>query len=165
MTKTTIQGSDLKDTALGKELTDEQCAKLAEVCQQIEVANGALLFEEGSRSDTLFVILSGRFAVSRDTGRGFSDTLHLLGPGDLAGESGFLDGSPHSATLRAMGDTRVLTLERTQLEALLVDNPILVYKVMRAIINSIRQVIRRMNQQQQELMGYINQGQGGSGRF
>jgi len=163
MTTKTIRGSDLKATTLGTELTDEQCAKLAGVCRLIEVKNGALLFEEGSRNDTLFIIMSGRFAVSRDTGRGFSDTLHLLGPGDLAGESGFLDGSPHSATLRAMGDTEVLTLERAQLEALLIDNPILVYKVMRAIIYSIRQVIRRMNQQQQQLMGYINQG--GSGRY
>lgn len=163
MTTTTIQGSDLKATALGAELTDEQCAKLAGVCQLIQVKNGSLLFEEGGRNETLFVILSGRFAVSRDTGRGFSDTLHLLGPGELAGESGFLDGSPHSATLRAVGDTEVLTLERAQLEALLIDHPILVYKVMRAIIYSIRQIIRRMNQQQLQLMGYINQG--GGGRF
>lgn len=163
MTTKTIRGSDIKATALGKELTDEQCAKLAEVCQHIQVKNGTLLFEEGGRNDTLFIILSGRFAVSRDTGRGFSDTLHLLGAGELAGESGFLDGSPHSATLRAVGDTEVLTLERAQLEALLIDHPILVYKVMRSIIYSIRQVIRRMNQQQQQLMGYINQG--GGGRF
>lgn len=156
----TIQGKDLKNTALGRELSDEQCDALAQACRLIQVNNGEMLFEEGTKSNTLFVIQSGRFAVRRDTGRGFSDTLHLLGAGDLAGESGFLDGTPHSATLQAVGDAEVITLERAQLEALLVDNPIIVYKVMRAIVYSIRQIIRRMNQQQQQLLGYINQTSG-----
>lgn len=158
----TIEGRALQDTVIGRELTLEQCNTLATICEHRTVVNGQLLFEEGSRSDTLFIVASGRFAVSRDTGRGFSDTLHLLGPGDLAGESGFLDSTPHSATLRAVGDATVLTIQRTRLEGLLVDNPIIVYKVMRAIVYSIREIIRRMNQQQIELMKYINPG---CGRF
>lgn len=156
----TIEGRALQDTVIGRELTLEQCNTLATICEQRTIANGQLLFAEGSSSDTLFVVASGRMAVSRDTGRGFSDTLHLLGPGDLAGESGFLDGSPHSASLRAVGDATVLTIHRTRLEGLLVDNPIIVYKVMRAIVYSIREIVRRMNQQQLQMMNYINQGCG-----
>ncbi|MDA3876855.1 MAG: cyclic nucleotide-binding domain-containing protein [Halothiobacillus sp.] len=158
----TIEGRALQDTVIGRELTLEQCNTLALICEHLPVANGQLLFAEGSRSDHLFIVASGRFAVSRDTGRGFSDTLHLLGPGDLAGESGFLDGSPHSASLRAVGDATVLTIQRSRLEGLLIDNPIIVYKVMRAIVYSIREIIRRMNQQQIQMMNYINPG---CGRF
>ncbi len=151
-----VSGEELKQTALGRELSSEQCQLLANACRRRSIANGETLFREGEASDTLFVIISGRFAVSRDTGRGFSDTLHLLEAGHLAGESGFLDGSPHSATLRAVGDAEVVTLERAHLEALLVDHPILVYKVMRAIVHSIREIIRRMNRQHSELLSYIN---------
>lgn len=158
----TIEGHVLQKTVIGRELTLEQCNALATICAHRPIANGQLLFAEGSNSDTLFIIESGRFAVSRDTGRGFSDTLHLLAPGDLAGESGFLDGAAHSATLKAMGDSSVITIERARLEGLLVDNPIIVYKVMRAIVYSIREIIRRMNQQQIQMMNYINPG---CGRF
>jgi len=152
----TIEGRNLQDTIVGRELTPEQCQKLASICEQQTIPNGQLLFAEGSHNDTLFIIISGRFAVSRDTGRGFSDTLHLLAQGELAGESGFLDGSPHSATLRAVGDAVVLTIERARLEALLIDHPIIVYKVMRAIVYSIREITRRMNQQHIQMLQYIN---------
>ncbi|MFP4252623.1 MAG: Crp/Fnr family transcriptional regulator [Guyparkeria sp.] len=160
MTKQVVTGEELKQTALGKELGDEQCRLLASVCTRRAVANGEILFEEGHSSDTLFIVVRGRFAVSRDTGRGFSDTLHLLEAGQLAGESGFLDGTPHSATLRAVGDADVVMLDRAHLEALLIDHPILVYKVMRAIVYSVREIIRRMNRQHSELLSYINPGIG-----
>ncbi|HQS01919.1 MAG: hypothetical protein B7Y07_00880 [Halothiobacillus sp. 24-54-40] len=152
----TIEGSVLQNTIIGRELTPEQCQILASVCAQKNIANGQLLFAEGTSSNTLFIVTAGRFAVSRDTGRGFSDTVHLLAAGELAGESGFLDGSSHSATLRAVGDATVLTIERVQLEALLIDHPIIVYKVMRAIVYSIREITRRMNQQHQQMLHYIN---------
>ncbi|MFP4640304.1 MAG: Crp/Fnr family transcriptional regulator [Guyparkeria sp.] len=156
MTQKVVSGEELKQTALGRELTNEQCQLLAKACRRRMIPNGETLFSEGEVSETLFVIIAGRFAVSRDTGRGFADTLHLLDAGNLAGESGFLDSSPHSATLRAVGDAEVVTLERAHLEALLVDHPILVYKVMRAIVHSIREIIRRMNRQHSELLSYIN---------
>jgi len=152
-----ITAETIKNTNLGRELSLEQCAVLARACQLKRIKNGEILFEEGQSDDELFVILSGRFAVSRDSGRGFSNTLHLLNPGDLAGESGFLDSKPHSATLRAVGDSEVLTLKREKLESLLVENPVVVYGVMRAIIRSIREIIRRMNQQYQQMTDYINQ--------
>jgi len=147
----------IKNTNLGRELSLEQCAVLARACHLKRLESGETLFEEGQSDDELFIILSGRFAVSRDSGRGFSNTLHLLSPGDLAGESGFLDSKPHSATLRAVGNSEVLTLKREKLESLLVENPVVVYGVMRAIIRSIREIIRRMNQQYQQMTDYINQ--------
>ena len=55
-----------------------------------------------------------------------------------------------------MGDAVVLTIERARLEALLIDNPIIVYKVMRAIVYSIREITRRMNQQHLQMLQYIN---------
>ncbi|MHB1230168.1 MAG: Crp/Fnr family transcriptional regulator [Halothiobacillus sp.] len=152
----TIEGSALQNTIIGRELTTEQCQVLASICAQQTIANGQMLFAEGACSNTLFIVTSGRFAVSRNTGRGFSDTVHLLATGELAGESGFLDGAPHSATLRAVGDAQVLTIERARLEALLIDHPIIVYKVMRAIVYSIREITRRMNQQHQQMLNYIN---------
>jgi len=152
-----ISPEAIKNTALGTELTLEQCGILARACRLRQLESGEVLFEEGSSDDELFIILGGKLAVSRDSGRGFSNTLHLLSPGDLAGESGFLDGKPHSATLRAVGTTQVLSLKRDKLESLLFENPVVVYGVMRAIVRSVREIIRRMNQQYQQMTDYINQ--------
>ncbi|MFP4154334.1 MAG: Crp/Fnr family transcriptional regulator [Halothiobacillaceae bacterium] len=152
-----ISAEEIKNTALGAELTLEQCGVLAHACRLRRLDSGEVLFEEGESDDELFIILSGKLAVSRASGRGFSNTLHLLGPGSLAGESGFLDSKPHSATLRAVGQTEVMSLKREKLESLLFENPVIVYGVMRAIVRSVREIVGRMNKQYQEMTDYINQ--------
>ncbi|MDD3608765.1 MAG: cyclic nucleotide-binding domain-containing protein [Halothiobacillaceae bacterium] len=151
-----ITAETLKNTALGLEMDMQECAIVAGVCAQRTVPSGEVLFNEGDSDNELFIIIEGRLAVSRSTS-GYTNVLHILNPGDLAGESGFLDGKPHSATLRAMGETTVLCLHRERLESLMNEHPHLVYAVMRAIIRSIRETIRRMNSQCQQMSNYISQ--------
>lgn len=158
-----ITGNDIRKTLLGAELTDMECETLAQVCEVRHVPSGETLFREGESHHELFVVIDGRLSVNKDTGRGYADTLHILGPGDLAGESGFLDGKPHSATLRAVGDTTVLSLHREHLERLIKDHPFMVYHVMRAIVRSIRAIMIRMNAQCSQMTSYIQQT--GGGRF
>ena len=66
-----------------------------------------MLVQEGATDDTLYVITSGRLAVTRAVGGAQDVTLHVLRAGDLAGQMGFVDGRPHSATLRAVGEPTV----------------------------------------------------------
>jgi CRP-like cAMP-binding protein len=102
------------------------------------------------------VIVSGALAVAR---RRETDgewiTLHLLSKGELAGELGFMDSRPHYAALRATGPTRVLCLTRQKLESLLEREPIIVYRVMRAIFRVVHVVLNRMAMQTAELTNYI----------
>jgi len=55
----------------------------------------------------------------------------------------------------ALGDTRVLGLEREKLESVLKSHPEIVYRVMRAIIRVVHQIQRRLSMQQVELSNYI----------
>ena len=79
----------------------------------------------------------------------------LLSRGDLAGELGFMDSRPHYAALRALGPTRVLCLARQKLESLLEREPVIVYRVMRAIFRVVHVVVNRMAMQTSELTNYI----------
>jgi CRP-like cAMP-binding protein len=152
-----ITSNDIRKTLLGAELTELECNTLAQVCTVRHIPSGEILFREGESHHELYVILDGRLAVNKDSGRGFVDTLHILSAGELAGESAFLDGKPHSATLRAVGDTTVLALHRENLERLIKDHPFMVYHVMRAIIRSIRSIMMRMNSQCVQMSNYIQQ--------
>lgn len=147
----------LRNTAVSGELTDEQCELLAAIADLRELESGEILFSEGETDHRLYVIVEGRLAVTRANTRGSWDTLHILNTGDLAGESGFLDSNVHSATLRAVGQTRVVSFGRDEFEKLLDRDPHLVYNVMRSIIKSMRSTQRRMNQQYQQLTHYISQ--------
>jgi len=59
------------------------------------------------------------------------------------------------ASLVAMDSTRVLGLEREKLESMLAADPLLVYRVMRAIVRAVHQIQRQLYMQQNELTNYI----------
>ncbi len=82
-------------------------------------------------------------------------TINTLAAGDFVGEMGFMDGTEAYASKVALGDTRVLGLEREKLESLLATEPLIVYRVMRAIIRVVHQIQRRLAMHQVELSNYI----------
>lgn len=65
------------------------------------------LFRSGEPSDKLFVVLSGRLQAVDPEGR----VLRELGAGAALGELGLLTGSPRSASVRAVRDSRLLEID------------------------------------------------------
>jgi CRP-like cAMP-binding protein len=98
--------------------------------------------------------------VVKVTGGGALVSLHVLHAGDMVGELGFIDGVEHSAAIRALNNCEVFTLHRKDFEALLQEDPDLVYKVMRAIVRTVHTILRRMNIQYVEMTNYIGREHG-----
>jgi len=150
----------IHNSILGNDLSDEQCDRLAEQVAELCLKDGDFLFKEGEVNNTLYVLVHGRFEVLRGCAAGDELTLQILKPGDMAGELGFLDGQPHSASLRAIGNATAFSLDRENLEALLDTDAKIVYEVMRAIVRSVHDILRRMNMQHVEMNNYINKQHG-----
>ncbi|MFM8000912.1 MAG: cyclic nucleotide-binding domain-containing protein, partial [Actinomycetota bacterium] len=81
-------------------------AVLATITSQGEVRNlqrGDVLFKEGEKPESMFIVLSGRVAIA--IGNRPMDSresvLALMERGDLFGELGLLDGGERSAMARA----------------------------------------------------------------
>ena len=146
----------VRNSALAVELTGDQCGVLAALVTLRALADGEILVGQGASDHHLYVIVSGGLSVARRSeGDGQWVTLHSLTKGDLAGELGFMDGRPHYAALRAAGPTEVLSLEREKLESLLEREPIIVYRVMRAIFRVVHVILNRVAMQTSELTNYI----------
>jgi CRP-like cAMP-binding protein len=150
----------VKSSPLAVELSDEQCGILAAVIRVTGLRADEFLLEEGHIDDSLHVLASGKLEVVKIDKGGDYVTLHVLQPGDMAGELGFIDGAPHSAGLRAIGDCEVFNIHRADLESLVAKDPDLVYKVMRAMMRTVHKIVRRLNFQYTQLTDYIMQEQG-----
>ncbi len=150
----------IQQSPLGNGLTSEECDEFAKVITTRTLSDDEILIKDGEIDNSLHAIAHGRLAVMKEAGAGEWATLHVLGEGDLAGALGFVDGSGHSATLRAVGDTEIFSLERDDFESLLGSHPRIVYQVMRAIIRSVHDIVRRMNIQHVELTNYITKSHG-----
>ena len=150
----------IASSPLAVELDDAQRTVLSSLTGVRSLSDGEILLREGEVSSELCVVTQGRLAVTRDTGSGSWVVLHVLQPHDVAGELGFLDSLEHSATLRAVGSAQVLTLTRERLESLIATHPMIVYKVMRAVVREVHAILRRMNFQYVELTNYITKQHG-----
>ena len=144
----------VRNSALAVELTGDQCAVLAELVSVRDLADGEVLVKQGASDNHLYVVVSGALGVAR-LSEGQWANLHVLTKGDLAGELGFMDGRPHYAALRGAGPTRVLSLEREKLESLLERDPVVVYRVMRAIFRVVHVILNRLAMQTSELTNYL----------
>jgi CRP-like cAMP-binding protein len=145
----------LKQSRLATELTDEQCRVLSERMTLRDLAPGDVLIREGHADNHLYIVVSGTFGVVKRAGTSDAVTLHTMAAGDFIDELGFLDGTEPYASKVAIGNARVLGLEREKLEALLTSDPDIVYRVMRAIIRTVHQIQRRLSMQSVELANYI----------
>ena len=145
----------LRSTKLAAELTDDQCKTLARLVAVRDLKQGEVLAREGEVDNHIYVILAGTLGVVKHAGSNDAITINTLAAGDFVGEMGFMDASEAYASKIALGDTRVLGLEREKLESLLTSDPLIVYRVMRAIIRVVHQIQRRLAMHQVELSNYI----------
>jgi CRP-like cAMP-binding protein len=145
----------IKQSKIGLELTEPQCAVLSDLVDVREYADGDVVVPEGAQDDRLRVVLSGALAVAKKSSDADWVRLNVLTAGDLAGELAFLDSQPRYAALVALGPTRLFSLQRAKLESLLGRDPQIVYCVMRAIARFAHQVLHRTGLQQAELASYV----------
>ena len=150
-TKTEI----LKDSPLARELNDKECEALAALVTLHELKDGEVLLREGQSDSNLYVVVSGAISVAATDEEGKPRTMHELTHGDLVGELSFMDNTPRSHSLVSRGATRVFSLNREKFETLIPAQPMLVYKVMRAIMRVAHAVQRRMSLNLVELQNYI----------
>jgi len=145
----------IRTSPLGTELSDSQCQALAEKVTVMGLKGDQFLIEEGQKDDSLYVIISGHLEVLIKSTGGDFVTLHLLREGEMAGELGFLDGLPHSASLRAVGNCIAICLTREEFETFIEEDPDLMYKVMRAITRTVHAILCDMNKSHAEMNNYI----------
>ena len=144
----------IAQSKIGAELSKAQCATLVGLVQVREHADGEVVVAEGAIDDQLRVVLTGALAVAKKDGDDWM-RLNTLTAGDLAGELAFLDSRPRYAALVALGPTKLLSLERAKLESLLEKDPVLVYRVMRAIARFAHEVMHRSGWQIAQLTAYL----------
>jgi CRP/FNR family transcriptional regulator, cyclic AMP receptor protein len=140
----------LRASKLAVELSGEQCGVLSELIDFRDLKAGDVLVREGTRDNHLYVIVSGAVGVVKNAGSDEQARLLTLADGAFVDELSFMDGTAHYASLVALRDTCVFELEREKLESLLATHPMIVYRVMRAIIRTVHQIQRQLARQSTE---------------
>lgn len=101
--------------------------------------DGETIVRQGEIGHCMFVIQRGKVEVLHEEG---DSTFHLteLGPGEIFGEMALCEKAPRSATVRAVGDVRVLTVDKRTFLRRVHEDPSLAFHVLQALSARIRRL-------------------------
>lgn len=128
----------LQDVELLDGLTDDEMARVAASAVTARNLRGDIIFGEGDEPDRLFVVASGRIAISKRSVDGRESMVALMERGDLFGEMGLFDGGDRSAEARALEPSELVELPYEPLKAIYQARPDLLWGVVRLLAGRLR---------------------------
>jgi len=125
-------------------LTNDQAQGIADAVVKRRFRRGEIIVEHMRKSNSLFILLTGRARVLTSDSRGREVILAVLQPGDYVGEMSLIDNEPHSATVRAEIQTDMLVLARPDFTRCLPENSSLSYAILRGLVQRLRNADRQI---------------------
>ncbi len=114
----------------------------------LDAPAGSVMVNEGDveHAGNMFLVLEGEVQVGMRDG-GDAVTFSIVGPGELLGELGLLDGRPRSAHCTAVTPVRAAGLSRASLQRLHAEAPDLAARFMAVIAHRIAERLRSLGDQ------------------
>ena len=99
--------------------------------------NGEIIVRQGETGDSMYIIQEGQVevVVERD---GREVRLRTVGKGEFIGEMAVFEREMRSATVRAVGDVRILTVDRRSIMRKIQEDPSLAFRIMETMSRRIR---------------------------
>jgi CRP-like cAMP-binding protein len=105
--------------------------------------DGEIVVREGDVGDCLYVVQEGQLEVVRRVD-GKDTVIRLVGKNELVGEMAVFHRERRSATVRARGAVRVLTLDKRNFLRRLDEDPSLAFKVIETMSRRVRELTNQV---------------------
>jgi len=129
----------LKEIPIFAEIADTDLSHIAEIIQQRNYPEGAVIIEELTDAERFFIIYQGKIEITKKLEDGEELVLAVQSDGDFFGEMALLDERPRSASARALEPTTVLEISRANFETLLFKAPMLAFRIMKELSTRLRE--------------------------
>ena len=130
----------LRNIGLFSSVEDADLASIASLLIERRFPKHKTIVEEGLPGDYMYIIREGRVSVSKLSDDGREKILEFLEAGSFFGEMSLLDNAPRSASVRALTETRVLALSRSDFLNVLRRSPDLAMGVIQELTRRLRQI-------------------------
>lgn len=122
----------LRKIPLFKNIDTAKLKLLAFTSERLTFAKGAVLFQEGERGDSAYLILTGKVDVSVSTPNG-SIIIANISQHNIVGEMALLGDMPRTATVIASEPLETLRIKKDQFFQMLRDLPQMTLEIMREL--------------------------------
>lgn len=113
--------------------------------------NGEVIIRQGTEGDCLYIIQKGKVEVISESA-GKEVKLTELGPGEFFGEMGLFEKDVRSCTIRAVGQSRVMTIDKQNFYQTIQKDPSLAFRLLEMTSRRIRQTNQRIAEMQEKIV-------------
>lgn len=128
----------LQQSELFRDLDTRSLEAVAQRAKWVDLPSGEFLYRRGEQGDSLCLVVNGRISVSLQDDSGQDHIVGYLGRHEIVGELSVMTGEPRSATVRAVRDSALIRVSRTDFEELMFARPQAMFKVTRHILERMR---------------------------
>jgi len=100
--------------------------------------DGDIIIKQGEVGNCLFVIQEGRVGVFHES-NDKEIKIAELGPSEFFGEMGLFDKDVRSATVRSVGESRILTIDKKNFYKTIQKDPSLAYRLLEKMSRRLRE--------------------------
>lgn len=102
---------------------------------------GEIIFLEGNTGGALHYVLSGLIKIFKTSAEGKEQVLHLIQPGKTFNDVPAFDGGPNPASAAAVEKSIVYVLNRTQLQHLIAERPMIATAAVQTLASALRHMV------------------------
>src|SRR3954451_1492698 len=128
----------LRNVSLFASCSTKDLQKIAKAGDEITMAAGTTIVDQGQTGREAFVVLDGTVTVKRNNKK-----VTTLGPGTVVGELSLLDHGPRTATVIRETDCKLLLISQRHFMAVIDDVPALSHKLLASLASRIRDLDRQ----------------------
>jgi CRP-like cAMP-binding protein len=125
-------------------LAAEELGELAALARTRVYRARETIVEKGDAARQLYVLLRGRAKVATRGADGSDTGLNVMGPGEVFGEIGILDGQPRSATVTTLEECEMAVLEVESFRGFLAAHPGVAIKLLAVLAGRVRDLTTRL---------------------
>jgi CRP-like cAMP-binding protein len=125
-------------------LAPEELSRLAALARTRIYKPRETIVEKGDAARQLYVLLRGRAKVVTRGADGSDTGLNVMGPGEVFGEIGILDGQPRSATVSTLEECEMAVLDVKAFRDFLAAHPSVGIKLLAVLAGRVRDLTTRL---------------------
>lgn len=105
--------------------------------------DGEIIIKQGNEGDCLFVIQQGRVEIIDESGDK-EIKLAELGEAEFFGEMGLFDKDVRSCTVRAVGEAKILTIDKKNFYRTIQKDPSIAYRLLEKMSHRLRETNKKL---------------------
>ncbi len=130
----------LQDIDIFEFTSTEDLSHVAAITQEIEHPEDKVIYQEGDRPDSMYMVISGKVRLSRS-----GQEVMVAGEKDVFGTWALFDDEPRVATATTLENTLVLRSDQEDFVDLLADYVAITQSVLKTMVKRLRRLMTRIS--------------------